>query len=222
MQAAHDRPDVAGGRPGGRPGRGLAALAQRRSEPRPRRGRRRLAAIAWPFPRDALAGRPRLAARRHSRSMSGPSSASAATARPAWSTDEEVDRVTDVDLLDERFVPAKEGLAVRIADLVRPRAALSLQADRRRDAPCRRHCGFAQVRSRHRRDRRQPFGRARTHRGLSASRVEHGAGLDQPGTRRTLNASCSCGPPRMFVVSTATICSADSSQADCIRGDRRD
>ena len=32
-------------------------------------------------------------------------------------TDEEVDRVTDVDLLDPRFAPAKEGLAVRIGAL---------------------------------------------------------------------------------------------------------
>ena len=32
-------------------------------------------------------------------------------------TDEEVDRVTDVDLLDPRFAPAKEGRAVRIGAL---------------------------------------------------------------------------------------------------------
>lgn len=32
-------------------------------------------------------------------------------------TDEEVDRVTDVDLLDQRFAPAREGLAVRVGAL---------------------------------------------------------------------------------------------------------
>ena len=50
--------------------------------------------------------------------MSGPSSASAAIARPAWSTDDEVDRVTDIDLLDERFAPVQEGSRIRITDLV--------------------------------------------------------------------------------------------------------
>jgi len=32
-------------------------------------------------------------------------------------TDEEVDRVTDIDLLDERFTPLKEGSHIRITDL---------------------------------------------------------------------------------------------------------
>ena len=40
-------------------------------------------------------------------------------------TDEEVDRVTDIDLLDERFTPVQAGSRIRITDLVRPRAALS-------------------------------------------------------------------------------------------------
>ena len=86
-------------------------------------------------------------------------------------TDEEVDRVTDVDLLDERFEPAKEGLAVRIGALS-GRARLyryKLIGGGTRHAE-----GIAvsqKVRPRHCRDRRQPFRRARTHRGLSASRV---------------------------------------------------
>jgi hypothetical protein len=33
-------------------------------------------------------------------------------------TDEEVDRVTDIDLLDEKFVPLKDGSRVRITDLL--------------------------------------------------------------------------------------------------------
>src|SRR5215475_13224099 len=33
-------------------------------------------------------------------------------------TDEEVDRVTDIDLLDDRFVPLREGGRIRITDLV--------------------------------------------------------------------------------------------------------
>jgi hypothetical protein len=33
-------------------------------------------------------------------------------------TDEEVDRVTDIDLLDERFVPLREGDRIRITDLI--------------------------------------------------------------------------------------------------------
>jgi len=33
-------------------------------------------------------------------------------------SDEEVDRVIDIDLLDERFTPLKEGRRVRITDLV--------------------------------------------------------------------------------------------------------
>ena len=124
--------------------------------------------IAWPFPRDAWpAGR---AWRRGTLEVYvRPKLGFCGNCDTGVVTDEEVDRVTDVDLLDERFEPAKEGLAVRIGRLVRPRAALPLQADRRRDAPCRRHCRFEKVRSRHCGDRRQSFRRARTHRGLSAS-----------------------------------------------------
>ena len=33
-------------------------------------------------------------------------------------TDEEVDRVTDIDLLDERFAPVQAGSRIRITDLV--------------------------------------------------------------------------------------------------------
>jgi hypothetical protein len=33
-------------------------------------------------------------------------------------TDEEVDRVTDIDLLDEGFVPVREGSRIRITDLI--------------------------------------------------------------------------------------------------------
>ncbi len=63
-----------------------------------------------------------------------------------------------------RALRAGQGRAGRpYRRLVRSRATLSLPADRRRDAPCRRHCRFAKMRPRHCRDRRQPRRRARTH-----------------------------------------------------------
>ena len=72
--------------------------------------------IAWPFPRDAWpAGR---AWRRGALEVYvRPKLGFCGNCDTGVVTDEEVDRVTDVDLLDERFVPAKEGLAVRIGDL---------------------------------------------------------------------------------------------------------
>ena len=73
-----------GGGPGGGPGR----RSPRSARSGPRWGRPTDAGwrpIAWPFPRDALAAGARLAPRHDSTSMSGPSSASAATATPASS-----------------------------------------------------------------------------------------------------------------------------------------
>jgi hypothetical protein len=72
--------------------------------------------IAWSFPRDAWpAGR---AWRRGTLEVYvRPKLGFCGNCDTGVVTDEEVDRVTDVDLLDERFEPAKEGLAVRIGDL---------------------------------------------------------------------------------------------------------
>ena len=72
--------------------------------------------IAWPFPRDAWpAGQ---AWRRGALQVYvRPKIGFCGNCETGVVTDEEVDRVTDVDLLDERFVPAKEGLAVRIGAL---------------------------------------------------------------------------------------------------------
>ncbi len=72
--------------------------------------------IAWPFPRDAWpVGR---AWRRDATEVYvRPKLGFCGNCDTGVVSDEEVDRVTDVDLLDERFVPAKEGLAVRIGAL---------------------------------------------------------------------------------------------------------
>lgn len=71
---------------------------------------------AWPFPRDAwLPGR---AWRRGTLEVYvRPKLGFCGNCETGVTTDDEVDRVTDVDLLDERFAPAREGLAVNIGPL---------------------------------------------------------------------------------------------------------
>jgi hypothetical protein len=71
---------------------------------------------AWPFPRDAwLPGR---AWRRGTLEVYvRPKLGFCGNCETGVTTDDEVDRVTDVDLLDGRFMPAREGLAVRIGPL---------------------------------------------------------------------------------------------------------
>lgn len=71
---------------------------------------------SWPFPRDAWPqGR---AWRRGTLEVYvRPKIGFCGNCETGVTTDEEVDRVTDVDLLDERFAPTKEGLAVRIGAL---------------------------------------------------------------------------------------------------------
>ncbi|SEO27380.1 hypothetical protein SAMN02990966_01454 [Rhodospirillales bacterium URHD0017] len=72
--------------------------------------------IAWPFPRDAWL--PGQAWRRGALDVYvRPKIGFCGNCDTGVVTDEEVDRVTDIDLLDERFVPAKDGLAVRIGNL---------------------------------------------------------------------------------------------------------
>ncbi len=81
-EAPHDRPDIARRRHGGRHGGARARVKTNRpslSQDVPWRP------IAWPFPRDAWPARAAPGAAARSRSMCGPSSASAAIATPASS-----------------------------------------------------------------------------------------------------------------------------------------
>jgi hypothetical protein len=72
--------------------------------------------IAWPFPRDGWpAGR---AWRREGTEVYvRPKLGFCANCETGVVTDDEVDRVADIDLLDERFAPAQEGRHIRIARL---------------------------------------------------------------------------------------------------------
>jgi len=72
--------------------------------------------IAWPFPRDAWpAGR--AWGRDTTEVYVRPKLGFCGNCDTGVVSDEEVDRVTDIDLLDERFAPAKEGSPIRIANL---------------------------------------------------------------------------------------------------------
>jgi len=73
--------------------------------------------IAWPFPRDGWP--PGRAWRRDTTDVYvRPKLGFCGNCDTGVVTDEEVDRVTDIDLLDERFTPAREGSRIRITDLV--------------------------------------------------------------------------------------------------------
>lgn len=72
--------------------------------------------IAWPFPRDAFP--PGKAWRGHGLEVYvRPKLGFCGNCETGVVADEEVDRVTDLDLLDERFAPLGEGRRVRITDL---------------------------------------------------------------------------------------------------------
>ena len=72
--------------------------------------------IAWPFPRDGWP--PGRAWRRDTTDVYvRPKLGFCGNCDTGVVTDEEVDRVTDIDLLDERFVPVREGSRIRITDL---------------------------------------------------------------------------------------------------------
>jgi hypothetical protein len=94
---------------------GLAMVAHERFVPGPadEEGWR---PIAWPFPRD---GFPPGRAWRHGTTevYVRPKLGFCGNCDTGVVTDEEVDRVTDVDLLDQRFAPVKEGRAARIGAL---------------------------------------------------------------------------------------------------------
>src|SRR5437879_10317553 len=73
--------------------------------------------MAWPFPRDGWP--PGRAWRGHDLEVYvRPKLGFCGNCDTGVVTDEEVDRVTDIDLLDEKFAPLKEGSRVRITDLV--------------------------------------------------------------------------------------------------------
>jgi len=103
-------------------------------------------------------------------------------------TDEEVDRVTDIDLLDERFTPAQEGSRIRITDLV-GRARLyryKLKNGAQRFAEG--IAVFIQVRSRGGRSSSAMFTDERERKSAqSIPRIEHRPGLGEPAARGALN-----------------------------------
>ena len=68
-------------------------------------------AIAWPFPRDGFAARPRLAQRRRLDVYVRPKFGFCANCDTGVVDDAEVDQVTDVDLLDEKFTPVRTATA---------------------------------------------------------------------------------------------------------------
>jgi hypothetical protein len=74
--------------------------------------------IEWPFPRDGWppgrAWRQRDGTEAYVRLKLG----FCGNCDTGVVTDEEVDRVTDIDLLDQRFTPVQEGSRIRITDLV--------------------------------------------------------------------------------------------------------
>ena len=72
--------------------------------------------VAWPFPRDGWP--PGRAWRRDTTDVYvRPKLGFCGNCDTGVVTDEEVDRVTDIDLLDERFAPVREGSRIRITDL---------------------------------------------------------------------------------------------------------
>ena len=80
--------------------------------------------IAWPFPRDAFpAGR--AWKRDDTEVYVRPKLGFCGNCDTGVVEDSEVDRVTDIDLLDERFVPLGEGKRIQLTDLDGSRATLS-------------------------------------------------------------------------------------------------
>jgi hypothetical protein len=72
--------------------------------------------VAWPFPRGGWP--PGRAWRRDTTDVYvRPKLGFCGNCDTGVVTDEEVDRVTDIDLLDERFTPVREGSRIRITDL---------------------------------------------------------------------------------------------------------
>ena len=94
---------------------GIAVVAHERATPNPADdgGWRQ---IAWPFLRD---GWPPGRAWRHDTTevYIRPKLGFCGNCETGVVSDDEVDRVTDVDLLDDRFAPAQEGGPIRIAQL---------------------------------------------------------------------------------------------------------
>ena len=80
--------------------------------------------VAWPFPRDGWP--PGRGWRRDTTDVYvRPKLGFCGNCETGVVSDDEVDRVTDIDLLDERFQPVQAGSRVRITDLVAMRASTS-------------------------------------------------------------------------------------------------
>src|SRR5438477_8964771 len=74
--------------------------------------------IDWPFPRDGWPPGRAWRQRDGTEVYIRPKLGFCGNCDTGVVTDEEVDRVTDIDLLDEKFAPLKEGSRVRITDLL--------------------------------------------------------------------------------------------------------
>ena len=72
--------------------------------------------IAWPFPRDAFAAG-RAWKRDDTEVYVRPKLGFCGNCETGVVEDSEVDRVTDIDLFDEKFTPEREGKRIRITDL---------------------------------------------------------------------------------------------------------
>ena len=107
------RTSLIGGLAAGTAGLGLMAAYRHAPGPPDNAGWR---PIDWPFPRDGWP--PGRAWRRDEIAVYvRPKLGFCGNCDTGVVTDEEVDRVTDIDLLDERFAPTQAGAPVRIADL---------------------------------------------------------------------------------------------------------
>ncbi len=94
---------------------GLATIAHERFVPGPADGEG-WRPIAWPFPRDGFP--PGRAWRRGATEVYvRPKLGFCGNCDTGVVSDDEVDRVTDVDLLDERFAPAQDGSPIRIGSM---------------------------------------------------------------------------------------------------------
>ena len=178
---------------------GMVALGLGKDEPPPFGKDVPWRLIAWPFPRDAWL--PGQAWRRGALEVYvQPKIGFCGNCDTGVVTDEEVDRVADIHLLDERFVPAKEGLAVRIGNLSGrarlyryqligggTRHAEGVAVSKRCDLVIAVIVGNLL-------DERERTA------ALSAPRVEHGAGLDQPTARGALSVLPDRGPPGPLIV----------------------
>jgi hypothetical protein len=96
---------------------GLAAFANWFPKPDPDERATGWRRIAWPFPRDAFPPG-RAWAREGTEVYVRPKLGFCSNCETGVVDDSEVDRVSDIDLLDERFEPVRPGRRIQITDLV--------------------------------------------------------------------------------------------------------